>query len=98
MQLASLEQSITKVQTDRPDCERGHAPPRGAPPVPVVSAPLQLQPSMPGAALRVLYAFAEDTRLPRIYGAFVQEQRRLARTQEDDFRVWRSKLPVPGKA
>jgi len=50
------------------------------------------------AALRVLYAFAEDTRLPRIYGAFVQEQRRLARTQEDDFRVWRSKLPVPGKA
>ncbi len=55
MQLASLEQSITKVQTDRPACERGHAPPRGAPPVPVVSAPLQLQPSMPGAALRVLY-------------------------------------------
>lgn len=51
------------------------------------------------AALRVLYAFGGDTRLPRVYGAFVQEQRRLARTQEDDFRAWRSKLPAPaGKA
>lgn len=50
------------------------------------------------AALRVLYAFASDTRLPRAYGAFVQEQRRLARAQEDDFRAWRQRQPPPGKA
>ncbi len=47
------------------------------------------------AALRVLYAFGGDTRMPRTYGALVQEQRRLSRDQEDSFAVWRSKNPRP---
>ena len=41
------------------------------------------------AALRVLYAFAKDPRVPRAYGSLVQEQRRLARAQEDARRLWR---------
>lgn len=45
------------------------------------------------AALRVLYAFARDPRVPRGYAALVQEQRRLARAQEEDFRAWRSRNP-----
>jgi DNA polymerase-3 subunit epsilon len=42
------------------------------------------------AALRVLYALGSDTRIPRPYGAFVQEQRRLAQSQADERRRWRS--------
>ncbi len=41
------------------------------------------------ATLHVLQAFMSDSRVPRLYGAFVQEQRRLAR-QFDLDRRWRS--------
>lgn len=41
------------------------------------------------AALRVLYALARDPRIPRAYGALVQEQRRLAQVQADARRMWR---------
>jgi DNA polymerase-3 subunit epsilon len=41
------------------------------------------------AALRVLYAFAKDPRVPRAYGALIQEQRRLGRLQDDARRLWR---------
>jgi DNA polymerase-3 subunit epsilon len=40
------------------------------------------------AALRVLYALAEDARIPRPYGAFVQEQRRIGFLQADERRRW----------
>jgi DNA polymerase-3 subunit epsilon len=42
------------------------------------------------AALLVLYALGRDTRVPMAYGAFVQEQRRLAQKQSDERRFWRS--------
>jgi len=42
------------------------------------------------AALRVLYAFAKDPRVPRPYGSLVQEQRRLSQSQADARRNWRS--------
>jgi DNA polymerase-3 subunit epsilon len=42
------------------------------------------------AALRVLYQLGNDTRVPRIHGAFVQEQRRLAQGQADERRRWKS--------
>ncbi|MDB4941993.1 MAG: polymerase alpha subunit [Labilithrix sp.] len=42
------------------------------------------------AALRVLYALAQDSRMPRAYGAMVQEQRRIAQVQADARRMWRS--------
>lgn len=42
------------------------------------------------AALRVLYALALDARMPRAYGAMVQEQRRLSQVQADSRRMWRS--------
>lgn len=45
------------------------------------------------AALKILYAFASDPRMPQTYAALVQEQRRLSRTQEDDFRAWRQRNP-----
>lgn len=41
------------------------------------------------AALRVLYAFAKDPRVPKSYAAFVQEQRRLGRQQDEARRMWR---------
>jgi DNA polymerase-3 subunit epsilon len=42
------------------------------------------------AALKVLLALARDVRLPRTYGALVQEQRRLALAQADERRLrWR---------
>jgi DNA polymerase III subunit epsilon len=41
------------------------------------------------AALHVLYNFARDTRVPRSYGAFLQEQRRLGLLQSDERRHWR---------
>ncbi len=43
------------------------------------------------AALRVLYAFASDARVPVAYGGLVQEQRRLAREQEEEARAWRGR-------
>jgi DNA polymerase-3 subunit epsilon len=42
------------------------------------------------AALRVLYQLASDARIPRIHGAFVQEQRRLAQLHADERRRWKS--------
>jgi DNA polymerase-3 subunit epsilon len=42
------------------------------------------------AAGRVLEAFLGDTRVPSTYGAFVQEQRRLARVHRDERQFWRS--------
>ncbi len=41
------------------------------------------------AALRVLYAFAADKRVPKAYGALIQEQRRLGRAQDEARRFWR---------
>ena len=42
------------------------------------------------AALRVLLALGRDVRVPRAYGALVQEQRRLAMAQADERRLkWR---------
>ncbi len=45
------------------------------------------------AALRVMYAFARDASVPATYGGLIQEQRRLARVQEEDFRKWRKNKP-----
>ena len=42
------------------------------------------------AAMQVLTRFIEDARVPKTYGAFVQEQRRLARIQEEERARWRS--------
>ncbi len=42
------------------------------------------------AALQVLYKLAADARMPRAYGAFVQEQRRLSLKQADERRLWRA--------
>lgn len=41
------------------------------------------------AALRVLYAMAADPRVPRTYGALLQEQQRLGRQQDEATRFWR---------
>jgi len=41
------------------------------------------------AALMVLYKMADDSRIPQGYAAFVQEQRRLERQQEEARRFWR---------
>lgn len=41
------------------------------------------------AALQVFTHFLRDSRVPRTYAALIQEQRRLARLQEDDRRMWR---------
>lgn len=45
------------------------------------------------AALRVMLAFLPDPRVPRVYGAFLQEQRRLFRLFEDERRIWRARMP-----
>ncbi len=42
------------------------------------------------AALRVFYALGRDPRVPRAYGALVQEQRRLSQMQADMRRMWRN--------
>jgi DNA polymerase-3 subunit epsilon len=42
------------------------------------------------AALRVMLAFGRDPRVPRAYGALIQEQRRLSQAQADQRRSWRS--------
>ncbi len=41
------------------------------------------------AALRVLYALGRDPRVPKPYGAFIQEQRRLSLLHADERRRWR---------
>lgn len=41
------------------------------------------------AALRVLLAIIPDPRIPRTYAAFLQEQRRLSRQQEEERARWR---------
>jgi DNA polymerase-3 subunit epsilon len=41
------------------------------------------------AALLVFYKLAKDMRVPRAYGAIVQEQRRLGLLQQDERRYWR---------
>lgn len=41
------------------------------------------------AALRVLYAFSQDDRVPSTYAALIQEQRRLAQIQMEAMRFWR---------
>jgi DNA polymerase III subunit epsilon len=46
------------------------------------------------AALRVLTTFMADARVPRTYGAFIQEQRRLARLHDDERRTWRQSAPA----
>jgi len=42
------------------------------------------------AAVLVLYGLASDPRMPRAYGALVQEQRRIALIHADERRRWRS--------
>lgn len=42
------------------------------------------------AALLVLYALGADARIPRSYGAFIQEQRRLNLLQQDERRFWKN--------
>ena len=42
------------------------------------------------AALLVLFALGADARVPRTYGAFIQEQRRLALLQADERRFWKN--------
>jgi DNA polymerase III subunit epsilon len=41
------------------------------------------------AALQVLYRLGKDPRVPKTYGAFIQEQRRLGMIQADARRLWR---------
>jgi DNA polymerase-3 subunit epsilon len=41
------------------------------------------------AALHIFVRFQEDSRLPKVYGAFLQEQRRLARAFEQERVRWR---------
>ena len=43
------------------------------------------------AALRIMYLFSKDPRVPTSYGALIQEQRRLADAQEQQFKLWRRK-------
>ena len=42
------------------------------------------------AALRVLYAFAKDMRVPKSYAGLAQEQRRLTRLQDEERKFWRN--------
>ena len=42
------------------------------------------------AAMYVFAKFMQDPRVPKTYGAFIQEQRRLARIQEEERARWRS--------
>ncbi len=47
------------------------------------------------AALRVLYTFAKDMRVPKSYAGFAQEQRRLLRLQDEERnRFWRNAAPA----
>ena len=42
------------------------------------------------AALRVLYTFARDVRVPKSYAGLAQEQRRLLRIQDEERNRWRN--------
>ena len=42
------------------------------------------------AALRVFFSLAKDARIPKAYGAVMQEQRRLALLQSDERRFWKN--------
>jgi len=42
------------------------------------------------AALLVLYSLAKDARIPKTYGPFLQEQRRLGLAQQDERRFWKN--------
>lgn len=44
------------------------------------------------AALKVLVAFTKDSRVPRQYGAFVQEQKRLGRLFDEERARWRNRV------
>jgi DNA polymerase-3 subunit epsilon len=41
------------------------------------------------AALKILYTFAKDPRVPRAYAGLIQEQRRLLRLQDEARKLWR---------
>ncbi len=43
------------------------------------------------ATLHVFSAFRRDPRVPRTYGALVQEQRRLSRLFDEERKVWRGR-------
>jgi DNA polymerase III subunit epsilon len=43
------------------------------------------------AALRVLYAFSKDVRVPASYAGLTQEQRRLSRVQDEQRARWRNR-------
>jgi DNA polymerase-3 subunit epsilon len=42
------------------------------------------------AALKVLYTFAKDVRVPKSYAGFAQEQRRLLRLQDEERNRWKN--------
>ena len=42
------------------------------------------------AAMRVLHCFLADERVPKNYGAFIQEQRRLGRLHSEERQYWRN--------
>ncbi len=42
------------------------------------------------AALLVIYSLAADPRIPKAYGALIQEQKRLGLLQQDERRFWKS--------
>jgi DNA polymerase-3 subunit epsilon len=43
------------------------------------------------AALQVMYAMGKDQRVPKSYGAFIQEQLRLLRAQDEARMMWRNR-------
>jgi len=43
------------------------------------------------AALKVMYKFAEDSRVPKGYGGLIQEQNRLSRAQDEARQMWRGR-------
>ncbi len=43
------------------------------------------------AALSVMYKLADDERVPKAYGALIQEQVRLARAQDEARQMWRNR-------
>jgi len=43
------------------------------------------------AALKVMYAFGSDPRVPATYGAFIREQLRLGRSQDEARAMWRNR-------
>lgn len=44
------------------------------------------------AAVRVLHSFFSDVRVPKTYGAFIHEQRRLARLHFEDRAIWQNRI------